>query len=112
MQITTTTKNDTTIATLAGRMDAMTTTEFDRWFAEQQAAGNNRFVLDLQGLDYISSAGLRSLLAAAKQMKARNGSLLLCGLSGTVEEVFKMSGFLTIFQSFSSVEDALQASGA
>lgn len=109
MQITATIKEDTTIVALAGRMDAMTTVEFDRWLATQLAAENKRFVLDLQGLDYISSAGLRSLLAAAKQMKARNGVLLLCGLGGTVEEVFRMSGFLTIFQSFSTVEEALGA---
>lgn len=109
MQITATIKENTTIATLTGRMDAMTTAEFDRWFAEQLSAERTRFILDLQGLDYISSAGLRSLLAAAKQMKARNGVLLLCCLGGTVEEVFRMSGFLTIFQSFSSVEEALGA---
>ena len=107
MQITATIKDDTTIAALAGRMDAMTTAEFDRWLAEQLAAEKTRFILALQGLDYISSAGLRSLLAAAKQMKARNGTLLLCGLAGTVEEVFRMSGFLTIFQSFSTVDEAL-----
>jgi len=109
MQIITTMKDDTTVAALAGRMDAMTTAEFDRWLAAQLAADKTRFILDLQGLEYISSAGLRSLLAAAKQMKARNGVLLLCCLGGTVEEVFRMSGFLTIFQSFSSVEEAFGA---
>lgn len=109
MQITTTMRDAIMIAALAGRMDAMTTAEFDRWLAEQLAADKIRLILNLQGLDYISSAGLRSLLSAAKQMKVRNGALLLCGLGGTVEEVFRMSGFLTIFQSFGSVEEALGA---
>lgn len=106
MQITTTMKEGVTIAALAGRMDAMTTVEFDRWLAERLGNGEARFVLDMQGLDYISSAGLRSLLSAAKQLKARNGSLLLCCLGGTVEEVFRMSGFLSILPSFPSVEEA------
>jgi len=106
MQITVTTQGGVTIAALMGRMDAMTTVEFDRWFSEQLTSGETRLVLNMQGLEYISSAGLRSLLAAAKQIKAKNGSLLLCQLVGTVEEVFRISGFLAIFPSFPSVEEA------
>ena len=109
MQITVTMQNGVTIAALTGRMDAMTTVEFDHWLAEQLSNGETRFVLDMQGLEYISSAGLRSLLAAAKQVKTRNGSLLLCQLGGTVEEVFRISGFLAIFKTFGSVDDALKS---
>lgn len=109
MQITTTMRDAITIATLAGRMDAMTTAEFDRWLAEQLAADKTCLILNLQGLDYISSAGLRSLLAAAKQVKSKNGSLLLCQLGGTVEEVFRISGFLAILKTFGSVEEALKS---
>ena len=108
MQITVTTQAGVTIAALVGRMDAMTTVEFDRWLAEQLSNGEIRYVLNMQGLEYISSAGLRSLLAAAKQVKTRNGSLLLCQLGGTVEEVFRISGFLAIFKTFGSVEEALK----
>jgi len=106
MQITATKKENATIAALAGRMDAMTTVEFDRWLAERLATGESHFILDMQGLDYISSAGLRSLLSAAKQLKAKNGVLLICCLGGTVEEVFRMSGFLSILPSFPDVEKA------
>lgn len=106
MQITMTIRDEATVATLAGRMDAMTTAEFDRWLAEQMTAGTTRCVLDLKGLDYISSAGLRSLLSAAKQLKAKNGLLLISGLTGTVEEVFRMSGFLTILPSFPGIDEA------
>jgi anti-sigma B factor antagonist len=106
MQITTTLCPEATVATLVGRMDAMTTVEFDRWFSELRTGGVAHLVLNMGGLDYISSAGLRSLLAAAKQLKAASGSLLLCGLKGTVEEVFRMSGFLSILPSFPGVEEA------
>jgi len=109
MQIAVTTQGGVTIAALAGRMDAMTTVEFDRWFSQQLTSGETRLVLDMQGLEYISSAGLRSLLAAAKQIKTKNGSLLLCQLGGTVEEVFRISGFLAIFKSFGSVDEALKS---
>lgn len=106
MQITPAVQGGITIAALTGRMDAMTTVEFDRWFNEQRSGGITRLVLNLQGLDYISSAGLRSLLAAAKQLKVHNGVLALCCLGGTVEEVFRISGFLSILPSFPSVEAA------
>lgn len=109
MQITVTVQDGIIIAALVGRMDAMTTVEFDRWFSEQLTSDEIRLVLDMQGLEYISSAGLRSLLAAAKQIKAKNGSLQLCQLSGTVEEVFRISGFLTIFKTFGSVDEALMS---
>lgn len=109
MQITASIQEGIVIATLAGRMDAMTTVEFDHWFSEQRAAGMTRFVLDLQQLQYISSAGLRSLLSAAKQLKAAAGEMLICGLSGTVEEVFRISGFLTIFKVLATPEEALTA---
>ena len=111
MQITVSTDNGITVASLTGRMDAMTTVEFDRWFSERLSSGEPRLVLDLQGLEYISSAGLRSLLAAAKQIKAQNGSLVLCQLVGTVEEVFRISGFLAIFKTFGSVDEALKNLG-
>ena len=111
MQITVTKLDEVLVAALVGRMDAMTTVEFDRWFSEQLSSGEIRLVLDLQGLEYISSAGLRSLLAAAKQVKSKNGSLLLCQLGGTVEEVFRISGFLAIFKTFGSVDEALKSLG-
>lgn len=99
------------VATLKGRMDAVTAPEFDAWFTARIQAGENRLVLDMAGLDYISSAGLRSLLAAAKRVKAVVGAIVLCGLTGTVAEVFKMSGFMAIFTVAATSEEALSAMG-
>lgn len=99
------------VATLKGRMDAVTAPEFDAWFSARMQAGENNLVLDMAALDYISSAGLRSLLAAAKRVKAEAGTIVLCGLTGTVAEVFKMSGFLSIFTVVATSEEALSAMG-
>lgn len=109
MEIVTNRETNAVIAGLQGRMDAVTTADFDRWFAERMANGEQRLVLDMSGLEYISSAGLRSLLAAAKKIKAVCGALALCGLSGTVAEVFKMSGFLSIFTVKESSAEAVLA---
>lgn len=97
------------VGSLKGRLDAVSAPEFDSWFAARLQAGEHRLVLDLSGLEYISSAGLRSLLASAKQIKAVQGSVVLSGLAGTVEEVFRMSGFLTIFKVTATPEEALTA---
>ncbi|OQX12165.1 MAG: hypothetical protein BWK76_18065 [Desulfobulbaceae bacterium A2] len=106
MNINSSTQDSLTVAALVGRMDAVTTTDFDRYLADQRAQGVTRIVLDLHELEYISSAGLRSILQAAKQLKAQNGALLLCCLQGTVAEVFRMSGFLTIIPSFAGLDEA------
>ena len=99
------------VATLNGRLDAVTASEFDVWFAARMQAGENRLVLDMAGLDYISSAGLRSLLAATKKLKASGGKIVLCGLTGAVAEVFTMSGFMAIFTVAATVPEALIAMG-
>lgn len=62
------------------------------------AQGENAFHFDFRGLEYISSAGLRSLLVAAKQLKAKQGELVFSGLQGPVRDVFKISGFYSIFK--------------
>ncbi len=54
--------------------------------------------MDLEQLAYISSAGLRVVLMAAKRAKQSGGRLLLCGLSPAVRELFEISGFLKILE--------------
>ena len=107
MEITSRQAGDVLVTTLKGRMDALTAPEFDGWFSARLQAGENRLVLDLSGLAYISSAGLRSLLAVAKRIKAAVGAVVLCGLTGTVAEVFQMSGFMAIFTVVATSEEAL-----
>lgn len=67
--------------------------------------------MDLSGVEYISSAGLRSLLVLGKRIKAKGGTLLLVGLQGMVKEVFDISGFAALFPVHASHEEALEAIG-
>jgi anti-anti-sigma factor len=92
---------------ISGRMDTLTAPEFDAEAAKWIKAGEKRLVLDLAQLAYISSAGLRSILAAAKQLKAGGGDLAFCGLSGLVAEVFSVSGFAKLLPVFATREEAL-----
>jgi anti-anti-sigma factor len=58
-------------------------------------------------LDYISSAGLRVLLATAQKLQAEDGALRVCNLNETVQEVFDISGFSTILSVFKTETEAL-----
>lgn len=109
MQIESALENGIRVVNLAGRMDALTAPEYDAWFDERVRAGECRMILNLAELDYISSTGLRSLLATAKQLKARAGNLVLCGVAGTVAEVFALSGFMSIFTVVETTEEAMGA---
>lgn len=111
MNIESTLTGNVIVAALKGRMDAVTAPDFDIWLGDRMQAGENRLVLDMTGLDYISSAGLRSLLSAAKKLKAVGGKIVLCGLGGTVAEVFSMSGFMAIFTVVATPAEALSAMG-
>ena len=102
------TKNgDALVVNVTGRMDAITAPEFDTECQKWIDDGETRVVIDLSDLEYISSAGLRSILAAAKKLKNTQGELLFAGLSGMVEEVFNVSGFAAMFKIYKSPEDAL-----
>ena len=99
--------NGVTIVSVKGRMDAVTTPEIDGKLTGLIDGGERRLVVDLQGLDYISSAGLRSLLATAKRLKAEQGDMVFANLEGHVTEVFKISGFYALFKVYPSVDAAL-----
>jgi len=80
----------------AGRLDADTSGEFEKEVMEKLGASPRGMVMDFSGLGYVSSAGLRVVLLAAKKAKAAGGAFVLCGLSPSIKEVFKISGFLSI----------------
>jgi anti-anti-sigma factor len=107
MTIQTTKEANATVLTIDGRMDAVTAPEYEKALNELIAAGETAFVIDFQGLEYISSAGLRALLATAKLLKTKNGQIRLANVLGTVREVFDISGFGSIFQIQDSVSAAL-----
>jgi anti-sigma B factor antagonist len=93
------------VVELSGRLDAGSAQEAERRLTE--AAGSARNVIvNLGGVEYISSAGLRSLLVVAKKVRQLNGVLGLCLLSKGVREVFDISGFSSIFTLYDSEEAA------
>ena len=108
MQINTRTSNDTHIVAIAGSLDSTTSPEAQKSL-DAVVAGAKKVILDFSQLDYISSAGLRVLLGAAKQLRASGGKLGMFGLNQSVKEVFEISGFATILSVYQSEADALAA---
>ena len=101
-------EQDYLIVSVEGRMDAVTTPEFEQKLGGWIDEGEIRFIVDFAGLGYISSAGLRGILTSVKRLKAEGGQIGLTSLHGTVKEVFEISGFSTIIPIYESVEAALQ----
>lgn len=91
------TQGDFRVLRLNGRLDTETSADFELAAHDLTAAGERRFVVDLAGISYVSSAGLRVLLALAKQMQAGGGAMRLCGLAPSVRQVFDLSGFSKLF---------------
>ena len=108
MQFSTRTTNDIQIAAIAGSLDSATAPEAQKSL-DAVVAGAKKVLLDFSQLDYISSAGLRVLLGAAKQLRASGGRLGMFGLNQSVREVFEISGFASILPIYPSEAEALAA---
>ena len=108
MQISTRTNDDIHIVGIAGSLDSGTSPEAQKSL-DSVVATAKKVALDFSQLDYISSAGLRVLLGAAKQLRAKGGTLGMFGLNHSVREVFDISGFSTILPVYQSEADALSA---
>jgi anti-anti-sigma factor len=107
MEVTSRKEKKFIIVSVTGRIDAITAPEFETYLAGLMTKDEKHFLVNLANLDYISSAGLRSILATAKKLKSDAGEIVFSGLRGPVEEVFKISGFHSIFKIFESEATAL-----
>ncbi len=80
---------------LEGRLDTVTAVELEKAI-QQTLPGVKAVTLDFEKLDYISSAGLRVLLSAQKQMNAKGGDMKLRRVNETILEIFAVTGFSDI----------------
>ncbi len=108
MEITMTKEENVIIFNLDGSLDAISAPQLDevinKAFAENIP---KKCIFLMQNVDYISSAGLRCILGAAKALRKKQGQLLFVGLVPSVLEVFELSGFTAYFKDFESLELAL-----
>ena len=96
MDLITERKGGAVIHRIAGRLDTATSAAAERSILGAMAPGQSRVLLDMREVAYVSSAGLRVVLLAAKQAKAAAGGVALFGLQPAVRDVFDISGFSRI----------------
>ncbi len=106
MELTATHFGQALIIAPQGRLDSMTAPAFEKQLMEHLASHSN-LVLDFSSLDFISSAGLRVLLMAAKRIGRDNGRFILCEVSQPIRDVLEISGFLGMIEVVVSRDEAL-----
>jgi len=99
---------DVKVLRIDGKLDTKTSPDAQALLTELIHQGATKIVVNFDKLVYISSAGLRVLLAAAKQLKGNSGELRVCSLNEVVQEVFEISGFNTILAISESEPEALE----
>ena len=101
-------EKDTKIISLNGKMDAISAPDFEEKMRQWLDEGETSFIIDLLELGYISSAGLRSILVIAKELKTKGGKLMCTAPRDEVEKIFKISGFSSMIPTYESVQVALE----
>lgn len=107
MEITTTNQGDIDIVSLTGELDTNTSSDAEGRLNKLRSNGSKKILLNFENLDFISSAGLRVLLANAQELKNAGGELRVCHLNADVKEVFDISGFSTLLNVFDDKDGAL-----
>ena len=97
------------IVSLTGRIDNNTAPELKVRLLPCIAGLHTGVIIDLGGVDYISSAGVRVLIMAAKEQQAKQSSLILCNLSSELKEFFNLAGVNSVFTIVSKLPEALLA---
>lgn len=99
--------NGVTVIPLEGRLDGNNATVAEQLFMQLLGEGKQTFIFDFSQLQYISSAGLRVILVAAKKLRAIKGRMVCACLTEQVFDVFEMSGFTNILEMAATREEAL-----
>ena len=108
MEIIEKTENDIYIFKVNGRLDSNTSHELEEKIFGAIKNESYKMIVDFEGLDYISSAGLRVILKASKALKRSEGSIVLCSMQDYVKEVFEIAGFDVFLPIVSKINDALE----
>jgi anti-sigma B factor antagonist len=100
-------EKNATVVEISGRIDSMSAHEFGDALSTPINDKHTEIVLDLAGVEYMSSAGLREIVAALKKLRRASGDLRIAQPSDRVLEVLEMAGLDTILQIYETQSDAV-----
>ena len=100
-------KDGVKILELNGRVDAVA----DHFVEDllQMVQNELKILVDCSNLNYINSSGLRAFLTVVKNVGKFNGRFVICNLPENIKEIFKISGFLQVFEVYDTYEDAFNS---
>ena len=109
MELTTQEFKHCDLITIKGRVDSATAPQLAQALETANESGKYKLVVDMAGLEYMSSAGFRALLAAQRNSKKYNrGEVVLVNVPGRIREALELAGFTELFKTF---DDTLTAVG-
>jgi len=104
-------EGEITIVTVNGRLDANTAPVADKTIKKILKKDCLRMIFDFSTLDYLSSGGLKVILGATKELRRKEGQIVLCSLSKFVKEIFDVSGLNSLIPITESVESGIEQLG-
>ncbi len=115
MDLNATSRGGATVVSPVGRIDQASADQFQEALAPHLAKcreGEPALIIDMSGVDYISSVGLRVFMVAAKLVKGQNGRIGVAALTPLVKEVFEISRFNLVLALFDDVDAACVGLGS
>lgn len=101
-------KKNTLVLKLNGALDAVTSNMLEAALLQQLNGGNKNLIIDLSGVEAVSSESLKMLVGMWKRARDLRGDIVLAGLTADVREVISLTGFDLVFAIASSVDEALE----
>ncbi len=108
MEITQEKVNGVSVVSISEKLNVTTIADLEAVFNKLFEEKCTKVLIECRNLEYISSAGLRVLLTAAKQFKKISGEIALADLNQNVKQVFEISGFTNIFPIYTTREEAIK----
>ena len=100
-------KGEVIVVRLKGRLDAASSPQLEKMLSSIIDGGHFKVLLDLSNVEYLSSAGMRLMLAISKRLQNLEGKVVACSLSDEVMEVIKMAGFNQVIEFYPGEVESL-----
>ncbi len=98
-------KGEIIVVRLEGRLDAASSPQLEKKLASIIESGYFKVILNFSNIEYLSSSGMRLMLAISKKLKSLEGKLVACQMNDEVLEVIKMAGFQQVIEIYGSEEE-------